>query len=81
MGIKRCIYVGLSFGIMGNSLCQEPSLIETFPGMTNFVGIAIAFYIGIGFVYHDHLDAGDLMTVSVLPRRSLESLLLRSSSP
>ncbi|GMS96197.1 hypothetical protein PENTCL1PPCAC_18372, partial [Pristionchus entomophagus] len=48
LGIRRCIYIGLSFGAMG---------------MANFIGIAIAYYFGIGFVYEGSLDPGQLMTV------------------
>ncbi|KAF8373262.1 pgp-1 [Pristionchus pacificus] len=48
LGIRRCIYIGLSFGAMG---------------MTNFIGIAIAYYFGVGFVYDGSLEPGDLMTV------------------
>ncbi|GMT26053.1 hypothetical protein PFISCL1PPCAC_17350, partial [Pristionchus fissidentatus] len=48
LGIRRCIYIGLSFGAMG---------------MANFIGIAIAYYFGIGFVYEGSLDPGNLMTV------------------
>ncbi|GMR48617.1 hypothetical protein PMAYCL1PPCAC_18812, partial [Pristionchus mayeri] len=48
LGIRRCIYIGLSFGAMG---------------MANFIGIAIAYYFGIGFVYNHTLDPGQLMTV------------------